>query len=166
MENGQEFSLPSGAKLYVGIASFAHAKALHDAVMSELRGKGVASLDVVEIQQAISGKSQEGLNVIVDKMLAIAASKEIESAIFACADSALYMVDGSQESSVKVSRAIFDDPKTRDSARDDFYQISAKVAEVNLRPFFKALFSMFKDHVERSAAAQKSNTEPEPAKHS
>jgi len=164
MENGQEFDLPSGAKLYVSVASFAQIKALHDAVFMELRGKGIGSLDVVSIQKTMLGSSDQGLNVLADKFLGLASSKEVEAAVFSCAEKAVYRPDGTEASSVGVTKAIFDDPKTRDRAREDYYSITLNVAQVNLKPFLKALSSLFAARVDQSAATQKSSSEPGPMK--
>lgn len=177
MDNDKEFDLPSGAKLFVSVSSFALAKKLQDTLLAELRGKGAGTLDVAAIQKAMGigaakkaglevteGEDEEGLNTLVDRILGIAASKDVEDAIFACAEKAVYRPDGTEGSSVQVTRKLFDDPQYRDSAREDFYAICSRVAEVNIRPFVKALSSMFSDRAGKSAATQESNTEPELAK--
>lgn len=164
MENGKEFDLPSGAKLYVSVSAYEQVMALHDALASELRGKGVGALDIVEIQKARRGESEDGLNVLVDKGLALAASREVKDAVFACAAQAVYRPDGTEATSVTVSKALFDHPQYRFQAREDFYAILTSVAEVNLGPFVKALFSMFAAHVGKRADTQKSSTGPEPAR--
>lgn len=160
MEKGKEFDLPSGAKLYVSVSAYEHAMGLHDALAQELRGKGVGTLDIVEVQKAMRGEGEEGLNVLVDKGLALAASKEVKAALFACADKSVYRPDGSEASSIKVSPSLFDHPEHMIQAREDFYAIFAAVAEVNLRPFVKALFSMYTAHVEKRAVSQKSPSGP------
>lgn len=164
MESGEEFDLPSGAKLFVSVSSWANIKALHDAVACELRGKGMGTLDLVEVQKAIIGEGEQGLNVVVDKMLGLASSKEVTAALFACAEKAVYRIDGTELSSVPVTPKLLDDPKYLTAAREDFYAICKRVAEVNLRPFTKALSSMFAGRAGRSAESQKSAMEPEPAK--
>lgn len=164
MEKGEECDLPSGAKLYVSVSSWENIKALHDAVANELRGKGLGSLDLVEIQKAMAGDGEQGLNVVADKMLGLIASKEVTAALFACAEKALYQPDGSLESSVPVTPRLFDHPQYLAAAREDYYEICKKVAGVNLRPFMKALSSMLKALAAKSAEPQKSPTEPEPAR--
>lgn len=169
MENGKEYDMPSGAKLYVSVSSYERVMALHDALAGELRGKGLGALDVVAVQKAIRGDDEEGLNVLVDKAIALAASKEFKAALFACAEKAVYRHDGSVESSVQFKLDVpgynvFDNPKCRDTARGDFYAIARAITEENLRPFAKALFSMFEAHVAKRADIQKSNTGPVLAK--
>ena len=159
MENGQEFDLPSGAKLYISVASFAQIKALHDAVCTELRGKGVGSLDIVSIQKTMAGSSDQGLNVLADKFMGLAASKDVEMTVFSCAEKAVYRPDGTESSSVGVTRGLFDDPRTRDQARKDYYGIMINVAQVNLRPFIEALSSMFAARVDLSADSQRSSSD-------
>lgn len=155
MDNGQEFSLPSGAKLYVSVASFENIKALHDAVFGELRGKGIGELDLAEIQKVVRGEEGAGLGLLVDKIMSMVISKQVEMAIFLCAEKALYRHDGTESSSLQVTRGLFDNPKVRDQAREDFYAICLNIAKVNLQPFIKALSSMFMARVEKSAGTQK-----------
>jgi len=177
MENGQEFDLPSGAKLHVSPSSFAQAKALQDALLAELRGKGLGALDVAAIQKAIGvgvakragdeapdGVEDAGLNMLVDRFLAVASSREVEAALFACAEKAVYKPGGSLDGAVQVTQRLFDDPKLRDAARRDFYAICHRVAEVNIRPFVEALFSMYAAHVGSSADTRPSSSETGPMK--
>jgi len=139
MSGGSEFSLPSGAKLLVSVAPWADIKALHDAVISELRGSGVASLDVGQVLSALDGKNPAGCNHLVDRAMAMASSKAVSAAIMKCAERAAYMSDGQIGSSRKVVAALFDDQYLGDGAKLDYYAICFRVALVNLRPFIAAL---------------------------
>ncbi len=179
---GKEYTLTSGATLLVSVSEYEKVMALHDALGAELRGRGVGSLDIGKIQQAIQAKKKErvaiaaglpveestegddGLNVIVDKILAVATSREFKAALFSCAEKAVYRPDGSEASSIQFrlgtpGYGVFDNPVCMTQAREDFYDICKAVAEENLRPFGKALFSMFMAHVGSSADTQKSHTE-------
>lgn len=181
MEKAAEFDMPSGAKLLVCVGEYDRVIALHDAVTSEMRGKGVGALDVAKIQKAFSaarkakvaaeagkeaeddGSGDEGLNVIVDKTLGLIGSREVKAALFACSNGALYCPDGTLKSSVSFNPeaagfGVFDNPACRAQAREDYYAICRAIAEENLRPFGKALFSMFLALVGRSAADQTSDT--------
>lgn len=172
--NGKLYELPSGAKLFVSVSEYEKVMALHDALADALRGGGAGALDVAKIQKAIEvaqqkrmaaaagkpveddGAGDEGLNVIVDKVLAVAGSKAVKAAIFACSEKAVYMSDGTEASSVQFNPGaagygVFDNPKCLARAREDFYEIAKAIAEENLRPFAKALFSMFMAHVANSA---------------
>lgn len=152
-QQGNEYTLPSGAKLYASVAPWADIKALHDALLDEIRGKGVGELDLVALQKAYEGGNPEGFNHLVDKMMGLLASKPIEEAVFKCAEKALYRPDG-EESSVRVTRALFDDPKLRERVREDYYAICLGVGGVNLRPFVKALFSALKARAGKRADIQ------------
>jgi hypothetical protein len=182
--NGRLFDMPSGAKLYVSIAAYDDVMDLHDALATELRGKGLGSLDVAAVwktvQAAKASKERPedesdgaaeaaGLNVLADKVLAVGASKEFKAAVFKCAEKAVYRPDGELASSIpfrvgQLGYGVFDNPKCRDQAREDFYAIIQAIVEENLRPFGKALFSMFTAHVARSAAFQKSPSGQDSAK--
>lgn len=184
MKDAKEYAMPSGAKLLVSVSAYDPVMDLHDAFVEELRGKGIGSLDVVEIQKTIQSKMAEraalaagkpweddgeadvGLNVIVDKYMALIASKSLRTAIFACAAKAIYMPDGTMETSLPFlpgtsGFGVFDHPRHGLRARGDYYAICRAVAEENLRPFGKALFSMFGGLVEKRADTQESNTAKE-----
>ncbi len=181
MEKGREFTLPSGAKMLVSVASYADVIALHDALGAELRGRGLGTLDVAKIKKTfeVAGKKREaaaigaqfiettegdeGLNVIVDKLLGVISSKEVKDALFACAEHAVYMPTGDMESAIQFcvgapGYGVFDNPKCMTQAREDFYEICRAIGEENLRPFGKALFSLFTALVGSSADIQGSNT--------
>lgn len=169
MDKGKAFDMPSGAKFFVSVSSYELVMTLHDALANELRGKGIGQLDIVEIQKAIRKESQVGLNVLADKALGLAASKELKAAIFACGAKGVYKPDGTDASSIQLDPAvpgygIFDNPKCLESAREDFYAICSAICEVNLRPFAKALSSLLSAHVGRVESTQGSNTEQAPAK--
>ena len=157
LQGKDEFTLPSGATLLVCVSAWENIKALHDAVLSDIRGTGVGGLDLVAIKNAYEGGSEAGFNQLADKIIGLLSSKPVEQAVFVCAEKALYRPSGTEASSVKVTRSLFDDPKVRDAVREDYYHICAHVAEVNLRPFIKALFSSLKARAEKSAATLKSS---------
>jgi len=161
MEQGQTFDMPSGAKLFVSLAPFGQAKALHDAVLGELRGKGVGSLDIQALRDALGGgDGAEARNLLMDKAMGLVSSKAVEQSLFACAEKAVYRPDGSEESSRKVSPALFDDAQIREQARADYYMICWSVAKANLQPFIKALFSALLAHVDRSAKSPELKSGP------
>lgn len=179
--NGKEFPMPSGATLYVSIADYDSVMDLHDALANELRGKGMGGLDVAAVWRSVQkvkaardagaqpfedegDDGAAGLNVLMDKFLALGASKEFKAAVFKCAERAVYRFDGSLASSIQFKfgtpgYGVFDDPRCRDTSRGDFYAIVKAVVEENLRPFGAALLSMFAAHMVASAASQKSNTD-------
>ena len=186
MEKGKEYQLPSGATIFVSVSEYERVMELHDALAREIRGNGVGALDIGKIQKSLDAnrkarisaaaglahegddqgdEGDEGLNVIVDKMLAVASSREFKAALFTCAEKALYRPDGTERSSLQFKMGtpgygVFDHPQYGIQARGDFYEICKAVAEENLRPFVKALFSMFMAHVASSADSQPSTTHP------
>ena len=170
--------------LFVSVSPYDRAMALHDALGAELRGNGLGSLDIGKIQKTVeSGRKARvaaaagiafepdedadgGLNVIVDNILAIATSKAFKDALFACAEKAVYRPDGTEASSIQFKLGtpgygVFDNPACQTQAREDFYDICKAIAEENLRPFGKALFSAFMAHVGKSADSQPSPTAKE-----
>lgn len=65
-------------------------------------------------------------------------SDEFDSAIMKCLSTCIY--DGFY----KIDEKLFDD---KAEAREDYYEIVSKCAEVNLRPFFKSLVSELKQRL-------------------
>ncbi len=103
------------------------------------------------------------------KALEFSSSKALQKAIFKVAEKAVYKADGTSATAAQfkfnaMGYGVFDNPLTRDKAREDYLDICRVLLEENLRPFGKAIFSMFEAHVERIANTQKSSTEPAPAR--
>ena len=104
-----EFILKSGAKLVVTMSPFSVGNSLRKAVARALSGQTDAL-------------SEGALNSLV-------ANDEVEQIFFLCAQSAIYV-------GAKVNPALFDLPDLATQARGDYFEIFAKILEVNLNPFF------------------------------
>ena len=139
MEGTEEVRLDSGATLSVTLAPWKDAKSLHDAVLKALRGKGLGELDVAKLQTSMLN-SPETFNLVADRVLELASSKEIEEAIFCCAKRAAYEAGGDTE---KIVPALFDGVHG-EQARGDYYSICYHVMRANLAPFYQALLSALK----------------------
>ncbi|MDE2019610.1 MAG: hypothetical protein KGJ13_04665 [Patescibacteria group bacterium] len=61
---------------------------------------------------------------------ALLSDDEVESRVFKCAEKAIY--DG-----IKVNQALFDDPRSGEKARADYFEIFSKIMEENINPFFQ-----------------------------
>ena len=177
-ENGKLYDLPSGAKLYVSVAEWGKVKTLHDALARAAIGGGISPMEVAVVMKTVLAKTLttaagEGavgeddrlttLAVLARKLLEMGSSKELEDAIFACAEAAFYRPDGTDKLSLQfkasaLGRGVFDNLACRDMSRGDYYDICEAICEVNLHPFGLALLSRFSAHVGKSGATQKSNT--------
>ncbi len=175
MENGKSYPMPSGASLLVTVANWGETKALHDALARAVNGSGVTAAEAAGFMkglqarastEAAKGSSKEDpeaaavklevLAVLARKALEIGSSRELEQAIFVCAEKCLYKPDGTMKTAVQFKRdaagyGVFDQPSCRDGARKDYYAICAAIVEENLRPFGEALFSAFTAHAEKRA---------------
>lgn len=184
MESGKHYQLTSGAKLFVSVSEYEKVMALHDALVAELRGQGAGALDIAKIQKAIdytaakrlaeaagqkfdenNAEADDGMNALLDKVLAVIGSPRVKACLFACAEKAVYYPNGSEESAVPFKLGtpgygVFDNPSCLSRAREDFYDICRAIAEENLRPFGKALFSMFMGHVGKRADSRESTSTP------
>ena len=134
----QEFKTPAGADLKVDVADWQDVDGLQMAILRAVKG---VQLNADTMQGEMDSFEQMAKNpalisVMMERVLSVATSKDVRAGIFACGKKALY--DG-----IPVSPALFDDAEKRDLARQDFYFICAKIAEVNVKPFFVQAFSKF-----------------------
>lgn len=142
---GEIFAMPSGAGLRIQPASFGDVMNLHNELVKALRGVGMADLDVNKIGVAMSsGDLGSAGSVLVDRVVAVASSPVVQECIMKCAESARYMPQGMTGPDTKIDMELFNNPKYGEKAREDFYKICAKILEVNMRPFMKALISLLK----------------------
>ncbi|MGH9864499.1 MAG: phage tail assembly chaperone [Candidatus Acidiferrales bacterium] len=109
---------PSGAKVKIGMAPFADAMALKNAVARELAASGVKA-DAID-----------DLSGLLPALLAIDCSPAVYAAIFKCLVRCSY-------NGQKITENTFEDAE----ARGDYYDIIIACAKENLSPFFKNLAS-------------------------
>ena len=126
MAENQEFKLASGATLQVTVSEFKYAKKFQNEIFNAIRG--LSNLKETEMMALA---------------MTVASSEPVEQAFFKCAERALYKPDGTDQTAQKVAPALFDDPKYGDAARREYQEIFSKVAEVNVKPFMQALFSVY-----------------------
>ena len=105
-----EFILKSGNPLVVSMSAFEIGNALRKAVARCLKDEA-------------DPMSESALQKL-------ASDDDVERQVFLCAQKALYK-------QVKVNQALFDDPQLGEAARGDYFEIFAKLLEVNLNPFFR-----------------------------
>lgn len=131
----EEIILPSGAKLQITVAPFADSHALLKAILRSVRGAQF-STGIMDTDMSMEGikNSPEALSQIIDKVLSIATSDEVDAALRKCFERVIYQ-------GVKLTISIFDDPNFSEDIRVDYYTICMKVIEANCKPFFKETFS-------------------------
>lgn len=150
--SNNEFTLPSGAVLTVTPAPFSDAKRLQNEIIRAAKGTGVGEIDVAKLRTAFNGQPEAALNMLAETLASVVSSEAVDAALMKCAERAVYRVDGS-EAQRKVDRGLFDDPVIGDQARGDYYSICMRLAEVNVVPFFKAIFSAFEARARNGIAA-------------
>ncbi len=92
------------------------------------------------------------VTVLKDILVEAIVSDEVDRAIFKCAERAMY-------ENVRVTKAIFDDPKLKDNARADRFLIQWHVIEVNCGPFFGKTFSILRERLRTNPSFQPSPSE-------
>lgn len=115
-----------GKELRITPAGFADAIALQKAIGRALKG---TKLELPET--ATAELSPASFTGIIDAVLGVAISDEVESALFQCSARALV-------GEAKVDRDFFETVENR----EHYFTIMAEVIKVNVGPFFKGLISM------------------------
>jgi len=133
-----DFTLTSGNLLHVSSSSFEDANSLMKALMKSAKGKAIGDDPL-----------KQDLSVLKDVFIDAVVSDDVERALFKCLERASYQ-------SVKVTKALFDDPGLGEKARGDMFEMYWKCVEVNCGPFFVKIFSVFKDRLKSVGGTQKS----------
>lgn len=111
-----EFKLKSGNTLVVSMAAFEDGNALRKSVLRIMTKSGMQGFeDESAVQQLLC-------------------DDDVERNVFICAKAATY-------AGAKVDPALFDDPKLKEDARGDYFEIVSRVMGVNLNPFFRTASS-------------------------
>lgn len=115
--------------IVINEASFRDAMVLKNVVMKNVNSDFLNGIDTSKITLA------NVLDIAIGMITNIDSSPEFETAIFKCLNGCLY------NGNIKITAQLFDD---KPELREDYYEIVAKCAEANLRPFFKSLVSELK----------------------
>lgn len=153
MEKAQVFKLPTGANVHVGMAGFRAAGTLTNAVLDEV--KGTLSPDDLKIDVEELRKNPQMVIGVIDRFIKIAKSKPIAAAVIDCAGWAKYAPKG-DEALIAIDEKLFDDPEYGMQAREDYYHIAFRIAQVNCLPFFVKIFSMLKDAGAKTSSSPQS----------
>jgi len=121
----REVTLPSGAILRLGVAPFAVAKALYQALLKELK--------------EIPISTKEELGTVYQKLFCTGfSSTVVEDALKECFKASLY--DGRDG---KGALRISDDTFEPENRRQDYMKVCVEVAKENINPFAKSLYAEF-----------------------
>ncbi len=130
-----------GKELLITPASFSEAMALQKAIGRALKG---TKLELPA--NAVAEISPDTFGDIIGAILGVATSDEVEAALFACSERALY-----GPNKVKVDRDFFEQVENREL----YYPIMVEVIKANVGPFFKGLASKFGALMGKSGDSQK-----------
>ena len=144
-KQGKEFTMPSGAKLHVSMASFEDADTLKNAILQAANGLKVTQ-EILGIDMAKLSSDPDALTQMLGTLISAATSPTIKNAMFRCAARASY-------DNRKIDNALFDDPEVGEKAREDYYAICMRIAEVNVLPFFKKVLSRSRKPAAKPVAA-------------
>lgn len=139
MQKAEQFKLPSGAELHVSMADFQSSDALMRSILKQLSGLKLSKEDMQRDIEELR-ENPSGIMVFFDKIISLVTSMEVRVAVFECAKSAKYAPNGGA-GLVAINTQLFDDPEYGDKAREDYYTILYRIAEVNCKPFFAKTFS-------------------------
>jgi hypothetical protein len=139
VKKAEVFKMPSGADLHVGMAEFVQSSALMQAILKQLVGLKLSPADLQKDFTEIQN-NPGGVMALVDKAISMATSNEVKAAIFDCAQSVKY-APKANNALIPVDASLFDDLEFGLQAREDYYTICYRIAEVNCKPFFVKTFS-------------------------
>lgn len=143
-KQGKEFTMPSGAVLLVCAAPFEDADALKNAIIKSAEGLKITP-EILDLDMGKLQSDPDALTQLMGTLVNAATSKDIKDAVFRCAAKASY-------EKRRVDTSLFDDPEIGEKAREDYYSICLRIAEVNVLPFFKKVFSRSRKPSVKSAA--------------
>lgn len=134
----KEITVPSGATVKIGLASFGEAMALKSIIAKELAASPL-KIDL----NSLTMESDIDLSAIASTILMVDANPAVHAALFSCLARSTY-------SGEKITQNTFEP----EAARGDYYPIVISALEVNLLPFFVGLRSRFSEVMERLQAAR------------
>jgi hypothetical protein len=142
-EQSKRFGLPSGAALVVTVAPFRDAWALTKAALRSLKGGSPIASEALSKDFKSMGAAAAAVPGVLDRLISLATSEEVEALAFECAKSVLYIPPGSVPSfpGIRVDRDLFDDPVHGEAARGDLAMILMRIMEVNCKPFLARALS-------------------------
>lgn len=123
MTNQIEVALPSGAKLKITISPFAEAKALHKAVLKEI--KHIPMSNTTQLGEIVKNFFCDGFT-----------SPEIEQCLAECFKRVQYC---DKRGELKIDKDTFEPLE----AREDYAKACIAVVEENIRPFAKSLYAEY-----------------------
>ncbi|MBD3283536.1 hypothetical protein GF396_04510 [Candidatus Pacearchaeota archaeon] len=118
-----------GKTLKITLASFEEAIDLQEALSLALREEGL-EIKGLDLDQDSIGITSETLSSVLNIVLKAGTNKNLREKLFVCSGRALF--DGK-----KIDKDLFEDIEYRQY----FFKIMFFIAEANLNPFFKSLFS-------------------------
>jgi hypothetical protein len=124
--------------MHVTVCPFVDANALLKAILKAAKGISISPEEMkTEINVQAVSDNPGLLGKIIDKVVGVAVSQEVEDALFKCFQRATY-------EDIRITRELFDDPKIGEKAREDYFKMCVNVISVNCQPFFKQAFSALK----------------------
>lgn len=130
MQQIKEFTCPGGAVLKVRLAPFADAKALYQAMLSELGNVSIKS-------------DREIADLYKDLFCIGMSSPQIEACLWKCLEICQY-------NSLKIDKDTFEP----EIARGDYMFICMEVAKANVSPFVKDLYAQFQTFLAKIQKSQ------------
>ena len=139
----------SGKSVKINPASFKNAIALKKEVLKSLKDAGV--IDDINLEKLKNVNISDVFTSLANVILSIDTSDSFESALFDCLNVCIY------DNKFAITQQLFDD---KPEIQEDYYEIITKCCEVNLRPFFKSLYSELSTRLSQLEEPQEQALEP------
>lgn len=151
------YPLPSGATLHLGRPQYGACAALRNALARAGGSRPFTSEEMKLGLDALKETPAAG-GGIVQRLIAVIASEDVERALFACLQQATYEPKGAEGVLIKVTPALLDHEDFGDEARTDLYPIFYRVAEVAVKPFLGPLVSAYLAFLKKGVASPASTS--------
>lgn len=154
--------LPSGAVLHLGRPPFAAASRLRNALA---RAAGSKPLTPEEMKLGLADLKMDPSagGALLQRLLQVVASEDVEAALFACLVQATYEPAGATGLRLKINHDLLDHAAFGDGARSDLYPIFWKAGEAAIKPFLGAPVSTYLASLKKGAPAPESKSSSSPS---
>lgn len=148
----QKHVLPSGATLHLGRPPFAAAGRLRNA-LARAAGQRPLTPEEMKLGMETLRSNPSAGGALVQRLLNVLSSEDVESAVFACLEQATYEPKDVVNARIKVNPELFDHAQFGDAARIDMYPIFLKAGEAAVKPFLGALLAAYTAFLNKPAPA-------------
>lgn len=161
-DRSKHFKLPSGATLHMQRPRYDAAAHLKNVLLKAGSAQPMSAEEMKQTLETLKENPEQG-GALLQRVLAVVASPEVDAAMFACLVGSSYQPKGS-EARIKLDQALMDDEDYGDDARGDLYSAFLHVLREAVLPFLGNLLSAWREFRQKDGGAPASSaTSPQSA---